>query len=480
MRHNAILPLLPLLPILLSLLLVAAGCSTTLPVISRDMRRELQPGSAAIQFPTLDGDTYRLDPNSQIRFMLGTGEATPWIRGRDLWRSELGISYEERGEDHLHRLGGDRRRRVENLSGGKTVGVIALVGDGRPGGGPDRVQGQGLGGAWAMEAASGTAEAAGRARGRSGPSAGSPCTAGACCGTTAACTCTCRSSSPSVTATTRRPRRRRRRHRRCRRPLVLPPPEPGGEGVVEIHGASPAAPAAGQGAAVAPAAGAAPASPARAPSPAVPLFDAAARRRLLIQLIASVDAGTELVRLQGYTGSVVAGIRLRDVLELGGGLRHTIDPLREGREGERDFSLVGFGRLGFHFWLDDHHRFAIPLLVDAGAGHNVRFHLRVNYGLRFAPIRKLWIGLMPFNTSYTAFDLDPFTVPGAGPSPRPWSWASPTEGSPRTTVPRPAGGRDRARSGAGASAVDRSRRRAPVVATTRKERPWTRPSSGRR
>ena len=257
-----------------------------------------------------------------------------------------------------------------------------------------------------MEAASGTAEAAGRARGRSGPSAGGPCTAGACCGTTAACTCTCRSSSPWVTATTRRPRRRRRRPRAAA--LPPPPPEPGGDGVVEIHGASPAAPAAGQGAAVAPAAPAAPASPARAPSPAVPLFDAAARRRSLIQLITSVDAGTELVRLQGYTGSVVAGIRLRDVLELGGGLRHTIDPLREGREGRRTSAWWGFGRLGFHFWLDDHHRFAIPLSVDAGAGHNVRFHLRVNYGLRFAPIRKLWIGLMPFNTSYTAFDLDPF------------------------------------------------------------------------
>jgi len=128
----------------------------------------------------------------------------------------------------------------------------------------------------------------------------------------------------------------------------------------------------------------------------------------MIQFVASVGAGTELVRLHNYTGSLVAGIRLRDVFELSGGLRHTIEPRLDGQAGENEYAVIAFGRAGLHLPVDDEFRFALPLSVDVGAGHNVRLHVRINYGIRFSPMQSFWIGLMPFNASYTDFKEVPF------------------------------------------------------------------------
>lgn len=390
--------MLRLIPIPLCALLVAAGCSTTKPIITRDMKSVLHAGKDAIQFPTTEGDTFRLGPNSQIRFLLHSGEATGWIRGRDLMRSDLGLSFEEGGKVYFIAWEELYGAEVENLSGGKTVAVIGMVAV-IIGVIVVLIASKGKGGGSVVSGIGGGGSVHGGGGGR---------------------TRVVRSFRGS----------RRLHHRRLLRPrggvhihipLVIaaghhhghyyapppppsgapppppsgaPPPPPSGPApagdAVDIHGPPPAATAAPQ--------------IARKPSPAVPLFNDRARRRSKIQLVTSVEAGTELARFQGYTGSLFAGIRLRDVFELGGGLRHGIDPLRRNFGLESDHSLVGFGRLGFHFWLDDNHYVAIPLSVDVGAGYQARFHLKVNYGLRFAPIRNLWIGLMPFNVSYTRFN----------------------------------------------------------------------------
>jgi hypothetical protein len=389
--------MLRLIPIPLCALLVVAGCSTTKPLITRDMRSVLPAGKDAIQFPTVGGDTFRLGPNSEIRFLLHSGESTGWIRGRNLMRSELGLSFEEGGKVYFIAWEELYGAEVQNLSGGKTVAVIGLVAvilgvivvlvASKGKGGGSALSGLGSGGS------GGSVRTGGRTR-------------------------VVRSFRGSRALHHRRLIRPRggvhihipliiaaghhHRHHHAPPRDAPPPPPPGAAppppgpapagGAVDIH---------------APPAAAAPAAAPqvkRTPSPAVPLFNGRARRRSKIQLVTSVEAGTELARFQGYTGSLFAGIRLRDVFEIGGGLRHGIDPLRRNFGLESDNSLVGFGRLGFHFWLDDNHYVAIPLSVDVGAGYQARFHLKVNYGLRFAPIRNLWIGLMPFNVSYTRFD----------------------------------------------------------------------------
>ena len=41
--------------------------------------------------------------------------------------------------------------------------------------------------------------------------------------------------------------------------------------------------------------------------------------------------------------------------------------------------------------------------LDVGGGSNVVVHGSLNFGLRFAPIPNLNIGLMPFNPTFTLF-----------------------------------------------------------------------------
>ena len=371
------------------------------------MRQVLQTSAGAIQFPTINGDTYRLDPNSQIRFHLRTGEATPWIRARGIWRSELGLSF--RNEGNVYLLGWEEidAAEVTNLSGAKTFGVILLVGAlvavvvimvaSKSKGGLGGISGFG----------------SGKSRGLYRPISGRALSHRRVLGHSS------HIHIPIIIALGH--------HSRPRYRDVPPPPPPPSPARAPM----PAPDAPGEGP---PPATHAPSvktgkvtdiedepSPPSRPVPATaprvkagtrlratPLFGARARRRSMIQFITSVAAGTELVRLHNYTGSLVAGMRIRDVFEIGGGLRHTIDPRIYGQTGDGESGVIGFGRAGFHFWIDDKHRFALPLSVDLGAGHNVRLHFRLNYGLRFAPMDNLWIGLMPFNASYSSLDEEVF------------------------------------------------------------------------
>ena len=361
------------------------------------MSQVLRTSQEAIQFPTADGDTYRLDPNSKIRFRLRTGEITPWIRGRELWRSDLGISFPYRNAVYFVGWHEVETAQVENLSGAKTYGVILLVGaavavvviliagKGKIGKLPGGAVG--AGGKGAARAARGASRFMGgvaltTARVMTHRAFHIPIYIAVHSST--------RRDAPPPPPSAPRPW--------MEEPGVAPPPAapaPATAGVVDIED-EPGAPApavrVGQ----------------RKRARATPLFSARARRRSMIQFLGSAGAGTELVRLHTYTGSVTFGMRIRDVFELAGGLRHTMDPQVYGQTGDEQSGVIGFGRAGFHFWIDDDHRFALPLSVDVGAGHNVRLHFRLNYGLRFSPLRSFWIGLMPFNASYSELDGDTF------------------------------------------------------------------------
>jgi len=378
------------IPILLSIQLVLVGCATTRVMTYSDLRREVQAGQDHVVVTGQEGTRMRVDPHSELRFLLRSGEVTSWVRGRDLWRSDLGLSFAEEGGVFF--VGWEELAGVEvrNLSGGKTaaavvigvviVGLVVLAviamakGGGSPGGSGNKIGGG-------------------------------------------------KSKSRSSSGFAHRPRARRRLLRRghggvhLHIPLAIalaahpppgpadapppppppgPPPGPAPAGAVDIH---------------APPGAAEPAQSGRAgggskQTPAVRLFDDGVRRRSWIQLFGNVAAGTELARFEGYTGSVAAGIRVRDVIEIGGGFRnHLARPRGDTAEG-LDPGYVGFGRLGLHLWLDDGHRFALPIGVDAGAGSPVRLHLRANIGLRVFPTRTLSIGLFPFNPSFHYYTED--------------------------------------------------------------------------
>jgi hypothetical protein len=399
--------MLRLLPVVLSLQLVLVGCTTTKVMTYGDLKREIQAGKDHVVVSGQEGTSMRLDPHSELRFLLRSGEVTGWVRGQDLWRSELGLSFAEEGGVFF--VGWNELAGVEvrNLSGGKTAAavvigivivglvVLAVIAMAKGGGGP----------------------------GGSGNKIGGG-----------------KSKSKASSGLAHRPVARRRLLRRGRGgvhfhiPLAIalgahhhhphgpadapppPPPPPGPpraapqpepeappEGAVDIHAPAGASPAPGPNSSSEGRAGGADKS---TRMPAVRLFDDGVRRRSWIQLWGNVAAGTELARFEGYTGSVAAGIRIRDVVELGGGFRnHLARPRGDDAEG-LDPGYVGFGRLGMHLWLDDGHRFALPIGVDAGAGSPVRLHLRANIGLRVFPTRSLSIGLFPFNPSFHYYTED--------------------------------------------------------------------------
>jgi hypothetical protein len=356
-------------------LLISAGCYTTQPLRNVELRRQVKRSEAALTLVDTDGSSVRLDPNTDLRFLLRTGEVTDWIEARDLWRSELGLSYETREGVFFVAWEEIVGVEVRNLSGGKTfalmLGVVAAVVvlvlaiASKSGGG-----GSGIG--------SGKKRSSGHAK---------------------------------------RPVVRRRLPRPTRGgvhvhvPLAIvlaathgphphdaPPPPPPPSTPPEAL----PAPAVAGGAEASP-----PESPAAPESaPAARLFEGSIRRTSQIEFVGHAEAGTELVRVEGYTGSLVLGLRIRETFEIGGGVRHVLAPLPPGRDDELDSGLVGFGRIGAHLWVDDRHWFALPLSIDAGAGYQVLYHLRLNCGLRYSPIRNLSIGLLPFNPSFVHFKED--------------------------------------------------------------------------
>jgi hypothetical protein len=121
------------------------------------------------------------------------------------------------------------------------------------------------------------------------------------------------------------------------------------------------------------------------------MLTASARRKATIRVFGAVDGGFDVSATGESTIGAVAGVRLFDVVELGGGVRHvrlpdTIEP-----------SVIGVGYAGFLFNLDAPRRFSVPLAVEAGAGSDVDSYLRLRWGLRVRLTDHVFAGLYPVN-----------------------------------------------------------------------------------
>ena len=119
-------------------------------------------------------------------------------------------------------------------------------------------------------------------------------------------------------------------------------------------------------------------------------------------------------RLTHVTLHAGVGLRLFDTFELGafaqphwpaplstGGLLPG-DPLAPGPPAHkaRWFALA---RAGVHLEVDARRRLALPLAVEAGPGPSSGMQARLRYGARLRPSKQhpLWVGLHPFNPTYT-------------------------------------------------------------------------------
>jgi hypothetical protein len=124
-----------------------------------------------------------------------------------------------------------------------------------------------------------------------------------------------------------------------------------------------------------------------------PLFSGQAVRRDWLRLVASMEVGSEEIHPTPMS-SVAAGLRLWNVLEVGGGVAARSHASAEAGPYRMRFSP--FLRMGLHLDLDSRRRVAIPLLFDLGwvDGRNTA---RFTYGLRVRLTDRLGVGLLPWN-----------------------------------------------------------------------------------
>ncbi len=351
--------------VLLAALLLSSGCTTTSPIPNDGLRGALSSASThKIVLQDQEGNATRLDPNSEVRFILGAYEATPWIRGRDLWISKVGISFEVDRGVHFLQWQEITAAEVRNLSGGKTFGAMLLT----------VVV---LGVLVVMIAA------------KSGGGGGNSISGG-------------KSKSPRTKRSWRRRSMGRAGGIHLHLPLIIaaphptyrsdvpPPPRelrPQNSEIKQAFDQIDAEPAQ--------------LTPTTKPVKASLLFGGPVRRRSIIQFMAQTAGGGDLAQLESPSASVLVGLRLREVIDIGGGFRELVTTVPSGSASLPCF--IGVGRLGVHLPLDTAEIFAIPFSVDAGAGQNVLYHLKLNLGLRIQLPYRFSVGLMPFNPTFTAF-----------------------------------------------------------------------------
>ncbi len=356
------------------------------------------------------GGHVHVDPRSRLRFYRSDGLWTAWVYARDLRVSQQGVFHRGRGDATLQGLSWQNIRGVEvkNLSGGKTyaavVGttiiiaavviiIVAMVaGKGGGGGGKIKVPrfrgGHGhahIGhiGRGAGAAARGLARAAGRA--------GYTLTRAWASGW--------RWYGPEIRIQVNVPVQTY--DAPAGPPTGTPPPTttapPGGDPSAGAPPPPPPAPGAGAGAAPPNASG-----PLAVPRiQTTPLFTHRALRRSRIRLVTAVEGGSDFTINDGGLWNAFLGMRLRDIFEIGGGVRmlsfQQTDPM--GFE-TRETHWVGYGRFLMHFEVDPWRRVALPFGFDIGGG-NPAIYVRAILGIRVRIVDGFSLGLYPFNPTFT-------------------------------------------------------------------------------
>lgn len=131
-----------------------------------------------------------------------------------------------------------------------------------------------------------------------------------------------------------------------------------------------------------------------------PLFGDAARRRSIVRVVAAFDGGRDFSSTPRNQAGVTALVRLFNFIELGGGLRWL--GAIPGHDAARP-DLLGFARVGIHAEIDAHRRFAFPFALDLGAGRDLAFYARLAFGLRVRIDDDWALGLYAFNPTYTRY-----------------------------------------------------------------------------
>ncbi len=145
---------------------------------------------------------------------------------------------------------------------------------------------------------------------------------------------------------------------------------------------------------------------------AQPLFTARARRKSDVEVVVASALGYDITGAGATSPATLsAALRLRDFVELGGGVRYV--------GGRDDGQYLAFARGGGLFHLDDEHWIGVALLFDIGGGSRA-MEMKLNMGLRFEWASGFGFGLYPFNPTWLRVGSGDQAVSG-------WSFPSTAE-----------------------------------------------------
>jgi hypothetical protein len=118
--------------------------------------------------------------------------------------------------------------------------------------------------------------------------------------------------------------------------------------------------------------------------------------------VGSLEFGSDFINLGEMNGGAFAGIRLLNVLELAAGARPLLTVTRDSDTHQRTTTMnwLAVARLQVHMDLDAARRVAIPFGFDVGLN---ALHARLNFGVRVRVTRTLYLGINPFNPTWTEY-----------------------------------------------------------------------------
>ncbi len=135
------------------------------------------------------------------------------------------------------------------------------------------------------------------------------------------------------------------------------------------------------------------------------LFKSSARRKAIVQLVATASANVDSRRGSYLVQGGAAVARFRQLFEVGMGGLHLVSS----RHGDLRNDAIVHARFGLHLPLDAAHRVAIPLSLDlgGGGGEPLGVFFRFNWGLRIKLSEHAFVGVAPATPTLLNWKHDP-------------------------------------------------------------------------
>lgn len=126
-----------------------------------------------------------------------------------------------------------------------------------------------------------------------------------------------------------------------------------------------------------------------------PVFSDTEVRRANVSALVAVDATGSAFSPEGKGGGAKGGVRLYDFVDLAVGAR-----IFEGGSSVDGPRAIPTLTVGLHGEFPRARNVALGLVLEGGLGSALNLSFDARFGLRFSPLRGLWVGLYPIHPAY--------------------------------------------------------------------------------